>query len=150
VPAVNTTQPPSSGDARRPGVRIRATRDPEEIKRWAQVHGAEPATGEASPSGPAVPLAANDGGVGIRFNFPGFARFRPISWDEWLEHLDRYRLSFVYEEEDDTQIAAKAYDIAEARGHGHDRDDWFEAERDLRRRGGGGTPSMRYRFMQDT
>jgi hypothetical protein len=148
---VNTTQPQWGGDARRPGVRIQTTRDPEEIKRWAQAHGAEPATGEPSASGAAVPLAVNDGGVGIRFNFPGVARFRPISWEEWLDHLDRYRLSFVYEQHDDTQIATKAYEIAEARGHGHghDRDDWFEAERDLRRRGGGGAPSVRYRFIQD-
>ncbi len=56
--------------------------------------------------------------------------FRNISWDEWLSHFDRYRLLFVYEEE----IADRAYALWKARGgeHGNDRQDWFEAERQLR------------------
>jgi hypothetical protein len=80
-----------------PGTRTLATRDHAVIRRWADRRQAEPATGEATESGPAT-LQVNDGGAGVRFNFPGFARFRPISWDEWLENFDRHALTFVYEE----------------------------------------------------
>jgi hypothetical protein len=120
-----------------------ATRDHGLIRAWAARHGAEPATGEASASGPAT-INVNDGGVGIRFNFPGAGRFRPISWTEWFAHFDRYRLTFVYEEE----IADRAYAIWQRRGgeHGHDRQDWFEAEQQLRGAPGGLTG--RYRFVQ--
>src|SRR5688572_19750341 len=59
----------------RPGVRTMATRDRAEIRRWAAFHKAEPATGEATFSGPAV-RDVNDLGAGIRFNFPGFAPLR--------------------------------------------------------------------------
>jgi hypothetical protein len=58
----------------RPGVRTQATRDHEAIQRWATEHQAEPATGEATESGPAK-VVVNDGGGGMRFNFPGFAPF---------------------------------------------------------------------------
>ena len=80
-----------------PGTRTLATRDHDVIRRWADRRQAEPATGEATDSGPAT-VHVNDGGAGVRFNFPGFARFRPISWDEWLENFDRHSLTFVYEE----------------------------------------------------
>ena len=75
---------------------IVATDDPQLIREWAQQHSAEPATGEATPSGPAT-VNVQDGGVGIRFNFPGAARFRPISWEEWFENFAQYELLFVYE-----------------------------------------------------
>jgi hypothetical protein len=85
----------------------------------------------------------NDGGAGIRFNFPGAARFRPISWEEWFDHFDRWRLVFVYEED----VPDRAYDLWQHRGGGigHDQEDWFEAERQL----GGQTnkPMARYRFV---
>ena len=61
-----------------------ATRDHDVIRAWAARHSAEPATGEATQSGPAT-VNVNDGGVGIRFNFPGpadFARSRgPSGWN---------------------------------------------------------------------
>jgi hypothetical protein len=75
-----------------------ATRNHDVIRRWAAKRRAEPATGEATPSGPAT-ADVRDGGVGIRFNFPGFARLRPITWDEWFDHFDRHQLTFVYESE---------------------------------------------------
>ena len=75
----------------RPGVRTQATRDHEAIQRWAAEHQAEPATGEATESGPAK-VVVNDGGGRIRFNFPGFAPFRPIAWEEWFAHFDRDHL----------------------------------------------------------
>jgi len=119
-----------------------ATRDHKRIRQWAEQYGAEPATGEATASGPAT-VHVNDGGTGIRFNFPGATRFRPISWDEWLEHFDRHGLVFVFEED----VADRAYQLWERRGnqHGRDRDDWFEAERQLRETGGGGA---RYRLVR--
>jgi hypothetical protein len=118
------------------GVSI-ATRDPAVIRAWAARHHAEPATGEATFSGPAT-ISVNDGSVGIRFNFPGAGRFRPIDWEEWLEHLERHQLVFVYEEE----VADRAYALWRARGghHNGDRDDWFEAERQLRRLPRGASP----------
>jgi Protein of unknown function (DUF2934) len=105
-----------------------ATRDKEVIRRWAARHCAEPATGEATASGPAT-IDVKDGGAGIRFNFPAAARFRPISWEEWFENFDQYRLVFVYEED----VADRAYELWQHRGGGlgNDQEDWFEAERQL-------------------
>jgi hypothetical protein len=130
-------------DASRAGPRAIGTRDHEVICRWAARHHAEPATGEATASGPAT-VHLNDGGAGIRFNFPGAARFRPITWDEWFEHFERCQLTFVYEEE----IADRAYALWEGRGggHGHDCDDWLEAERQLREPAS--RPMGRYRLMR--
>jgi hypothetical protein len=123
------------------GPRALATRDPVVIRQWAERHHAEPATGEATSSGPAT-VCLNDGGAGIRFNFPGLGRFRPITWEEWLEHFERHELTFVYEEE----IADRAYALWQdrGRGHGHDRDDWQEAERQLRATAD--RPMARYRL----
>lgn len=72
------------------------TRDPALVRAWAEHHGAEPATGEKTASGPAT-VNVNDQGTGLRFNFPGAARFRPVSWDEWVAHFDESGLVFVYE-----------------------------------------------------
>lgn len=134
----------------RPGVRTQVTRDHEIIRRWADKHKAEPATGEATPSGPAK-IAVNDGGSGIRFNFPGFGPFRPITWDEWFDHFERQNLLFVFEEQDTAQIATRAHELSRSRASepGHDRDDWFQAERDLRQQAGGQSPSIRYRIVKD-
>jgi hypothetical protein len=135
----------------RPGVRASVTLDHAEIRRWAARHGAQPATGEATPSGPEV-LDVKDNGAGIRFNFPGFARLRPITWDEWFDNFDRHDLMFVYEEADRAQIAERAHARWQARGGdlGHDREDWLEAERELQRNAGGGSPSVRYRLAKRT
>jgi hypothetical protein len=79
------------------GDRVLATRDHLVIKDWANRLAAEPATGEASASGSATSLRITDGGSGLRFNFPGIGRFRTISWEEWLDHFNRYDLTFVFE-----------------------------------------------------
>jgi Protein of unknown function (DUF2934) len=86
----------------------------------------------------------NDGGVGVRFNFPGAARFRPITWDEWFEHFEETS-SVVRLDED---VRDRACEIRQARGggHGHDRDDWFEAEHQLGKAAEG--PSARYRLIK--
>lgn len=73
-----------------------ATDDPDLIREWAARHRAEPATGETTPSGPAT-VDVRDEGAGIRFNFPGAAPFRPITWEEWFENFSRHDLMFVYE-----------------------------------------------------
>ena len=82
-----------------PAGAIVATDDQELICEWARRHSAEPATGEETASGPAT-VTVNDGDAGIRFNFPGVGRFRPISWQEWFHHLYAHELLFVYERED--------------------------------------------------
>ncbi len=74
-----------------------STRDHQVIWKWARERGAEPATGEESPSGAASTMTVSDGGSGLRFNFPGFSRFRGIGWTEWFEHFDRHHLTFVYD-----------------------------------------------------
>lgn len=129
--------------ASRAGPRAIATCDHEEIRQWAARQHAEPATGEATASGPAT-VDVHDHGAGIRFNFPGFGRFRPIAWEEWFDNFDRHHLTFVYEE----GIADRAYAIWQARGggHGHDDHDWFEAERQLA--SPGGRPMGGYRLMR--
>src|SRR5215471_6170225 len=93
---------------RRAGVRVAATTNHQEIVAWAARHGAQPATGQATGSGAAT-IDVNDGGAGIRFNFPGFARLRPIVWDEWFDDFERHDLLFVYEEQDHDAVAARAY-----------------------------------------
>jgi hypothetical protein len=124
------------------GTRALSTQDHEVIRRWAERHRAEPATGEATSSGPAT-VTVNDGGAGVRFNFPGVARFRPIDWNEWFANFDAHGLTFVYEEE----VSDRAYELFEARGgaHGHDQEDWFAAERALQK---AGVPSARYRLIK--
>jgi hypothetical protein len=124
-------------------IRALTTRDHDVIRRWAARHQGQPATGEATSSGPAT-VSVKDGGAGIRFNFPSAARFRPISWDEWFGNFEAFGLTFVYEEE----VADRAYEFYEARGreHGRDQEDWFEAERQLRKPG---VASARYRLIKE-
>jgi len=131
-----------------PGVRIQSTGDHASIRRWAALHQAEPATGEATASGPAT-VAVNDGATGLRFNFPGVARFRPIGWEEWLAHFDQHQLLFVYDEQDPDQISRRAHELFEARGRqdGGDLEDWLQAEREMRRQRSGGAASVRYSIV---
>ena len=77
--------------------RTHVTRHHDVIRRWATRRQAGPATGEATASGPSV-VDVQDGGAGIRFNFPGVGRFREIDWDEWFKNFDANELIFVYEE----------------------------------------------------
>ena len=79
-----------------PAGTVVATDDHELIRAWARHNSAEPATGEATESGPAT-VDVHDGGAGIRFNFPAAGRFRSISWDEWFRNFHEYDLLFVYE-----------------------------------------------------
>jgi hypothetical protein len=90
VDRTNATEQQSGG--------VIATDDHEVVRQWAARHSAEPATGEATHSGPAT-RNVQDGGAGIRFNFPGAGMFRPITWDEWLQHFTQHDLVFVYEDD---------------------------------------------------
>ena len=89
----------TESERRRSDVGVVATRDHELIRRWAATHRAEPATGESTVSGQGN-VDVNDGGAGIRFNFPAAGRFRPITWAEWLDHFEAHELVFVYQRDD--------------------------------------------------
>ncbi|HEY7497838.1 MAG TPA: hypothetical protein VH740_04975 [Vicinamibacterales bacterium] len=91
IPIVTRDTPPE------PGVHVVCTRDPAVIEAWARMLGAEPATGQATESGPASSMSVADGGSGLRFNYPGFGRFRNIAWSEWFDHFNRHDLTFVFE-----------------------------------------------------
>jgi hypothetical protein len=91
IPCVTRDTPPE------PGAAVVSTRDHALIEAWARMLGAEPATGEATASGPASAMSVVDGGTGLRFNFPGWGRFRVITWSEWFEHFNRHDLTFVFE-----------------------------------------------------
>jgi hypothetical protein len=98
----------NSAPAQQPPGAAMATDDHELIREWAARHHAEPATGEATKSGPAT-LEVRDAGAGIRFNFPAAARFRPITWDEWFENFTRHNLMFVYENDVPGQSPSAKY-----------------------------------------
>ena len=153
VPGMDLDLPGINADDRRQerrgAVRTRATRDRDEIRRWAAEHNAEPATGEATTSGP-LTVDVNDGGAGIRFNFPGFARFRPISWEEWFENFFRYELVFVFEELDPAIVARRAWQLSQSRGAepGHEQDDWFRAEREVQEHSSAGVRPAGYRLLK--
>lgn len=89
------------------------TRNHDVIKRWATDRHAEPATGEATRSGPAT-VDVKDGGAGIRFNFPGMGAFRPISWDEWFTNFDRHGCAFVFDN-DALSTPSNRYRIVKAK-----------------------------------
>lgn len=96
-----------TAEAQQPGA-VLATEDRELIRQWAARHKAEPATGEATPSGPAT-VDVVDGGAGIRFNFPSAAPFRPITWDEWFQNFTQHELMFVYERDVPGQTPSARY-----------------------------------------
>lgn len=91
-----------------PSLPIAATRDHQLIRDWAVRRHAEPATGEASESGPPT-VTVNDDGTGIRFNFPGLGRFRPISWEEWFKNFDTYEMAFIFERDESGSASGNRY-----------------------------------------
>src|SRR5262245_145054 len=129
---------------------LAATRDHQVILEWAARQQAEPATGEATSSGPAT-VHVHDGGAGIRFNFPGAARFRPIDWNEWFANFDQHHLVFVFAVPREDDVSARAYQLWMARGcrHGHALDDWLDAEEQVRDARSEGAGDAQYRLMKD-
>ncbi|MCW3065689.1 MAG: hypothetical protein JWN32_2861 [Solirubrobacterales bacterium] len=71
----------------------RTTTDHEEIRRWVEEHGGQPA----------IVRDTRDGGGGVlRIDFPGGAgqdRLEPVSWDEWFRVFDENDLAFLYQEQ---------------------------------------------------
>jgi hypothetical protein len=69
-----------------------ATTDHEEIRRWAEERGGQPA--RVRGTGP-------DTGV-LRICFPGAGtdedQLEPISWDEWFEKFDKERLALLHQD----------------------------------------------------
>jgi len=90
-----------------------STKDHLVIRQWAEQRQAEPATGEATRSGPATVNVA-DGGAGVRFNFPGYRPFRPISWEEWFENFDSHGCAFVYDNDSPDARPSMRYRIVKA------------------------------------
>ena len=88
------------------------TRDHDVIRRGAADRHAEPATGEATGTGPAT-SKVNDGGAGVRFNFPGLGVFRPISWEEWLANFDVHECAFIFDGEPSRPLSSR-YRIVKA------------------------------------
>ncbi|MEO8077465.1 MAG: hypothetical protein ABI818_14140 [Acidobacteriota bacterium] len=95
------------------GAKVVSTRDHEVIQQWADKRHAQPATGEATASGPAT-VDVNDGGAGVRFNFPGQGMFRPIAWDEWFENFDTHECAFVFDQDVPSAAASNRYRIVKA------------------------------------
>lgn len=101
-----------AGEPPDPSNTVVFTRDHQLIQAWAAKRQAQPATGEATASGPAT-VDVKDGGAGIRFNFPGTGAYRPISWDEWLGNFDQHECAFVYDNDGDTPLSSR-YRIVKA------------------------------------
>jgi hypothetical protein len=107
IPEVRAEGPAQSSS------RVVSTRDHDVIRRWAEKRQAAPATGEETVSGPAT-VNVNDGGAGVRFNFPGSGMFRPISWDEWFANFDRHLCAFVHETDAEDGRPSNRYRIVKA------------------------------------
>jgi hypothetical protein len=75
------------------------TTDHEEIRRWAERHGAQPATVKRTRS-------KNDVGL-LRLDFPGFSgegSLQSIGWDEWFSKFDEQRLALLYQDGKNTNF----------------------------------------------
>jgi hypothetical protein len=104
----------SRDENRHSEVHVVATRDHELVRRWAQRRHAEPATGQATDTGPQT-IDVHDQGTALRFNFPGVERFRQIEWTEWLDHFDQHTLVFVYERDAPGVTPSNRYRLLPAR-----------------------------------
>jgi hypothetical protein len=93
--------------------KVLSTRDHQVIRQWAARRQAEPATGEATASGPAT-IDVKDGGAGIRFNFPGRGAYRPIAWDEWFQNFDAHGCAFVFDHDEPSTAPSSRYRIVKA------------------------------------
>ena len=69
------------------------TTDHEEIRRWAEKRGGQPAC---------VKGTGGDGDVGmLRIDFPGYSgeeSLQHISWDDWFEKFDDRNLALLFQE----------------------------------------------------
>ena len=72
----------------------KTTTDHDEIRRWVEEHGGEPASVRGTESG-------DSAGV-LRIDFPGGAgedQLEHVSWDEWFRKFDENDLAFLYQEQ---------------------------------------------------
>jgi len=71
----------------------RATRNHDEIRRWAEERDGAPASVRGTARGGAAGL--------LRIDFPGYSGERTlqhISWDDWFEKFDEENLQFLYQD----------------------------------------------------
>lgn len=71
----------------------RTTTDHDEIRRWVEEHGGEPASVKGTESG-------DEPGV-LRIDFPGGTgedQLEHISWEDWFAKFDENDLAFLYQE----------------------------------------------------
>lgn len=72
----------------------KTTRDHDEIRRWAEERGAEPACVKGTGGG---------GDIGmLRLDFPGYSgeeSLQHITWDEFFDKFDERNLALLYQEE---------------------------------------------------
>jgi len=69
------------------------TTDHDQIRRWAEDRGAQPACVKGTGG-------SGDAGI-IRLDFPGYSgaeSLQPISWDEWFQKFDENNLALLYED----------------------------------------------------
>ena len=81
----------ASEEISKPRRRTQKTRDHDVIRKWAETHGAQPASS----------VRAEGHGVGVlRFEMPGGSGrpLKRIDWNEWFQAFDDRALCFVYED----------------------------------------------------
>ena len=67
--------------------------DREEVRQWAESHGARPTRVRGT--------GADSGGL-LRLDFPGFSgadTLETIGWDEWLDEFDRSNLALLIQDQ---------------------------------------------------
>ena len=134
----------------RPGVRTHVTREHEIIRRWADKHQAEPATGEATPSGPAK-IVVNDGGSGIRSIFRDSDRFGQLPGPSGLTISTGTTFCLCSKNRIPRRLR-RAPTNSRARAPvnlGTIETTGFRRKRDRRQGAGGQSPSIRYRIVKD-
>jgi hypothetical protein len=70
------------------------TTNHDEIRRWVEEHGGNPASVRGTEGG-------DEAGV-LRIDFPGGAgtdQLEHISWDDWFQKFEEANLAFLYQEE---------------------------------------------------
>lgn len=67
------------------------TTDHDEIRRWAETRGGQPA---------AIKTGKRGGGAGIlRIDFPRGKKLPHVSWDDWFATFDKSHLGFLHSDE---------------------------------------------------
>lgn len=78
----------------------KTTTDHNEIRKWVQERGGQPARVKGTESG-------EDPGL-LRIDYPGFSgeeNLEPISWEEFLKAFDDHHLAFLYQDEADSRFS---------------------------------------------